>query len=302
MERRILCAWGAFALALALPALGNLSVARADVVPAVEPSSSSIEQAIRDGLELERNQDWAEALTHYEDAMRLFSKAELKSAEGAKLRRRMGVARLHFDLGRRYNDSSFYTELRGLSHATAIELYDEVLLSVETNYVDNPNWNSLLRNGTTGLSIALRDREFQKVNNVKPSYEVARKVIDRIWKTQIARDFRSRQQASDFVRWASRLVSQQTGVNPTTTVLEYACGATSALDIYSTFLTGNELDEVYSQIEGNFVGLGVELKPDDDTLLIDSVISKGPADRAGIRSGDRHSHVLLNNAYDVSYG
>ena len=287
MERRTLCAWRAFVLALAMLALGNLSVARGDSAPVVDSHSASIDQAIRDGLELERSQDWAEALTYYEDAVRLFSKSELKSVAGAKLRRRMGVARLHFDLGRRYNDSSFYTELRSLPHATAIALYDEVLQSVETNYVDSPNWNSLLRNGTTGLSIALRDREFRKINDVKPSYEVTRKVIDRIWKIQISRDFRTRDQVSEFVRWASHVVNQQTGVTPTTTILEYACGATSALDIYSTFLTGNELDEVYSQIEGNFVGLGVELKPDNDTLLIDNVISRGPADRAGIRKGDR---------------
>ena len=40
------------------------------------------------------------------------------------------------------------------------------------------------------------------------------------------------------------------------------------LDDYSTFLTRNQLDEVLSQIEGNFVGLGVELKAENGALLI----------------------------------
>jgi carboxyl-terminal processing protease len=44
---------------------------------------------------------------------------------------------------------------------------------------------------------------------------------------------------------------------------------------------------VYSQIEGNFVGLGVELKADNGALLILHVIPRSPAERSGILTGDR---------------
>ena len=43
-------------------------------------------------------------------------------------------------------------------------------------------------------------------------------------------------------------------------ILEFVSGAAAALDEYSGFLTGGQMDELFSQIEGNFVGLGVELK------------------------------------------
>jgi carboxyl-terminal processing protease len=62
---------------------------------------------------------------------------------------------------------------------------------------------------------------------------------------------------------------------------------TNALDPYSTFLTTGQLNEVYSQIEGNFVGLGVELKANEGSLLIVKVIAGSPAERGGIVSGDR---------------
>ncbi len=70
-------------------------------------------------------------------------------------------------------------------------------------------------------------------------------------------------------------------------ILEYTCGATTALDPYSTFLTADQLNEVYSQIEGNFVGLGIELKAADGALLIVKVIPGSPAEQSGIVAGDR---------------
>jgi carboxyl-terminal processing protease len=47
------------------------------------------------------------------------------------------------------------------------------------------------------------------------------------------------------------------------------------------------MDEIFAQIEGNFVGLGVELKTEPAGLLVVNVIGGGPADLGGIRPGDR---------------
>ena len=85
----------------------------------------------------------------------------------------------------------------------------------------------------------------------------------------------------------ARLAQQRLEIAPAAVVLEYLCGATNALDPYSTYLTPDQLNEVYSQIEGNFVGLGVELKAQDGGLVIVRVISGSPAEEAGVRAGDQ---------------
>ena len=69
-------------------------------------------------------------------------------------------------------------------------------------------------------------------------------------------------------------------------ILEFVSGAAAALDEYSGFLTGGQMDELFSQIEGNFVGLGVELKTEPAGLSIVNVIPGGPAHVGGIRAGD----------------
>ena len=69
--------------------------------------------------------------------------------------------------------------------------------------------------------------------------------------------------------------------------MEYACAAVGGLDEYSTYLTGDQLNDLYSQIEGNFVGLGIELKAAEGSLLIVNVITGSPAQRGGIKPGDQ---------------
>ena len=44
---------------------------------------------------------------------------------------------------------------------------------------------------------------------------------------------------------------------------------------------------MFSQIEGNFVGLGIELKAEDHSLLIVHVIPGGPAAEAGMLANER---------------
>ena len=70
-------------------------------------------------------------------------------------------------------------------------------------------------------------------------------------------------------------------------ILEYLCGATNSLDPYSSYLTPDQLREVYSQIDGSFVGLGIELKAQGGGLVIVRVISGSPAEQAGVKAGDR---------------
>ena len=58
--------------------------------------------------------------------------------------------------------------------------------------------------------------------------------------------------------------------------------------------------DLYSQIDGNFVGLGIELKAQDGALLIMNVIPGSPADKAGIKRGDRLTGVAGKTTKDLT--
>jgi carboxyl-terminal processing protease len=94
--------------------------------------------------------------------------------------------------------------------------------------------------------------------------------------------------------------SRRTGIPAQVVLLEYTCGAASALDAYSSFLTRDQYAEVMSQISGNFVGLGIEIRNEEETLLIVNVLAGGPADKGGLKANERIVQVNGKATVEVS--
>ncbi len=64
-------------------------------------------------------------------------------------------------------------------------------------------------------------------------------------------------------------------------------GMVNELDPHSSFMTEPEYKAFQEESEGKFAGIGVELDTRDGVLLVVAPIEGSPAERAGIRSGDR---------------
>ena len=263
------------ALLFAAPALAQLPT-----TISISDPQGEINELLRRGQQLEQQRRWGEALAHYEDAVRQHPKE-------ASLQQRFDTTRLHYDLERRYADRSFCDMVTRMSPERALGLYSQVLLKIESHYVDVPRWKDLVDHGARNFVMALGEPRFVERNLPRadrPSIEAFRNELPRMIGS---RTIGNRDDARDAVATAARLAEQRLGIAPSVVVLECLCGATNALDPYSAYLTPDQLNEVYAQIEGNFVGLGVELKAKDGALIIVRVISGSPAEEAGVRAGDR---------------
>lgn len=64
-------------------------------------------------------------------------------------------------------------------------------------------------------------------------------------------------------------------------------GMFSTLDPHSIYIEPEDNEEIQSQFEGKFQGIGVQFNIIDDTITVITAISGGPSDQLGIRSGDR---------------
>ena len=239
-----------------------------------------MQDVLAKGRELETNNRWGEALTHYEDALR-------EHRDHQPLRERHDLAKLHYSLERRYHDRSFLKSISALNRRQALSLYSELLQKTNSHYVNPPPWRQLAMRGTTALDVALTDRKFVSVNRLQASSEQIAQFRRDMYQMLGQRPVNNSRDLVAMAGDVARMAEKRVGLTPTTVILEFATAAADGLDDYSAYLTSDQLREVYSQIEGNFVGLGVELKAENGALLIVHVIPGSPAERSGIVAEDR---------------
>lgn len=193
--------------------------------------------------------------------------------------------RAHYDVSRRYDDSSFVRAATSLCKADALSVYEDVLLKIQAHYVLEPQWRNLAERGADTFLAAVEETAFQKLHQLNLADGEGQLRTDlRHWVQSTRLD--DRKQTRDLIDAIGRTVESRYGIPAAAAVFEFSCGAVTALDEYSGFLTTGQMEEVFSQIEGKFVGLGVELKTQASGLAIVSVIPEGPADLGGIRPGE----------------
>ena len=133
------------------------ATAQTRIVPPVSDSADQIDGVLRRAQKHEVEQRWGEALSVYEEALH-------EHPAEPTLTGRHTLAKIHYDLGRRYGDSSFLRTISTLSEKQALSLYSEVLVKIESHYVTSPDWAQLVARGTQGLTIALSEKPFQRQN------------------------------------------------------------------------------------------------------------------------------------------
>ena len=237
------------------------------------------ERTLENGLSLERARNWAGAIEAYHTALEHWpSRLDFS--------RRLRLCEIHFKLSRRYLDTSFRNVLLRLPHDQAVDLYDEVVERIQTNYVDPVPLEPLVRNGLDNLEVALRDPVFVKTNAPAASPERVDWLRDTLRQYRAQLNVPNRASAISLALLSSEAARQAIGMESTPVLLEFTCGACDALDDFTSYLTPDKLEDLYAMIDGNFVGLGVELKINKEGLLLVGVIRGGPAWEAGMKAGE----------------
>lgn len=242
--------------------------------------SDDLRRILEKGQSLERQSRWGEALSIYEDALRHYP-------DDKALQDRFHIARMHYDLLRRYGDRTFLDSVRNLNTTQAVQVFDEVLLKIQAHYVESPGWRELFEQGVRALAIAVGEPKFLAAHEVHLSAEAVASTARDLPLVARSETVTSRSAALAAATRLTQWLQERIGLAPKFAIMELVCGTVNALDPYSAYLTPAQLAELYSQIEGNFVGLGIELRPQDDALIVLRVIPGSPAEKAGIRPGFR---------------
>jgi carboxyl-terminal processing protease len=249
-------------------------------VTGVDQTPADPAAAVEIGLKHERSRRWLDAIDSYEHALKHFpDNAEIKYG----LRR----SKIQFAIERRYEDGSFESRLLQLPRESAFALFDKVVENVRMYYVEEVSATSFVAHGTESLYHALANEKFlahnlRQVDHARVAH--VREVLrERFWNRPVE-DFSV---ARDTVSEVANLVERELNLPATTVVFEYVFGGCNCLDDYSNFLTPDRLTDLHGNINGEFVGLGIEMKGDPGKgMFLVNVLPDSPAEQGGLHAGE----------------
>ena len=267
------------------------------ITVAASPSGAAAQtggerEAIRSGGQLERSEKWREAIELYEKSLKSWP-------ESQQLKYGLRRSKIHFGIERRYSDGSFETSLLRKSRNEALTLFDEVLHQVKSNYIKPISSTSFVAHGTESLYLALANKKFLKLHlrQTDPrKIERMRGILrDQFWNKLISQHTAAYQTVDQVCNYASSVL----GLPGSAVVMEYIFGGCNALDDYSNYLTPDRWDDLYGNIEGEFVGLGIEMKSESGKgLLLVNVLPQSPAAEGGMLRGE---HIVSINGSDCRH-
>jgi carboxyl-terminal processing protease len=253
------------------------------------PAPADEDAAVREGATLERSRRWVDAINHYENALKQFP-------ENRQLSYGLRRAKIHFGIDRRYADTSFDRVLLRKSQSDALALFDEIYSQVRNSYVDPISPTSFTAHGTESLYLALANEKFLTRNLPQANATAVARLRDTLREHYWNKNAEGSGQARALILDVCRLARSSVGLSETAVIMEYVFGGCNALDDYSNYLTPDRLDDLYGNIEGEFVGLGIEMQAEAGRgMLLVNVLPESPAAAGGMRAGE---YIVSINGVD----
>ncbi|WP_437192333.1 S41 family peptidase [Planctomicrobium sp. SH527] len=241
---------------------------------------SDVQAAVSSGTQLEDQRNWKEAIDFYKRALKQWPEQDALS-------RGLRRSQFQFSIARRYSDDTFIRSLKPMNMDTALALYDDVLINIQNHYVDPINTTSLVAHGTESLWLALGNPRFLEENLFGASddkvQKLRRELYDGFWNKPVNGVSGARKLVAD----VSELCSKSVGLETGPIVMEYIFGACNCLDDYSSVLSPGKKQDLFGNIKGEFVGIGIVMEASAGKgMSLSQVLPESPAAEAGLQRGD----------------
>lgn len=191
-------------------------------------------------------------------------------------------------LAARYGNPVVERFIKGTSPNRFADLYLETSRLIDSRHIEPSTYQARVDRAIQNLEHAVRLPEFQRVYglNLSPAQQQAfLRDLDGYAAGQRV------QSANDALRAMSGVASiagRDIGLPPAAVGAEFVYGATESLDEYSAFNPEAPAarPSASTGLEDSVVGIGVEIKPADNGVLVLKALRNGPAEKAGVQSGD----------------
>jgi len=238
------------------------------------------ETAVATGMQMEQERHWNDAIDHYKSALK-------KWPDNANLIYGLRRSQYQFSIERRYDDVSFRESLKTLPLDNGLQLFSSVHQMIQTHYVEPLDTTSIVAHGTESLWLALGNEKFLENNlfGADPARlkSLKKELRTKYWNKQVRGEY----EATNLIREICQLSMDRVGLDPGPVCMEYVFGACNCLDDYSNVMTPGRLRDLFNNIDGQFVGVGIVMEADlGKGMKLRQVLPDSPAQEGGLKSGD----------------
>ncbi len=261
---------------------------------------SSPREALEAGEEREDAHRYGDAIRLYEAALKRWKQEEVDDKDQPTAVKDLIYAlrrsRVHFSIDRRYTDSSFESKMLGMGRSEALNLLEEVLSRVQLEYVKQISATRYVAHGTESFYMALSNHRFAEEHLQSVAAEDIERVKGTLIRSYWNRRIGSRLEARTVVTEVCELAERELGLPAAAIVMEYVFGGCNALDDYSHLLTPDRYADLTGSIQGEFVGIGIEMVAEDGLgMKLIRVLMESPAEEGGLKPGD---HIVMIDGRD----
>ncbi len=176
--------------------------------------------------------------------------------------------------------------LRTASMGQITSLYQEASRLIDQRHVNPAAYETRTAHALNSLSEALEHPAFLQAVGARPNPTAVRQVQSQLASLAQSQPVRSSQQGVSVMQYAAQMVSQSLNIRAEAAALEFVNGSLDSLDKYSAYVPSATAAGPSAGLEEHIVGVGVELKTDDNGAKIVGVIDGGPAAQARLQRGD----------------
>lgn len=251
--------------------------------------------------ELRRQADQAEARGDWPQAVALYEQLPARARSQPEVRRRYVAAARHAQRVQRHRDPSYQHQAAQLTLSHALAIYEEVLHKLQGSFAERARAEvgRLYRHGLDELALALADPEFGRVY-LTAGGEAIREFQAQLADVWAERKVRRAREAALEAGLLAQSAEEALGVLPALVVLEMACGACTALDEHTLYLSPGRFAEMSASLKGEVIGVGIEVVAGAEKLMIARVLSASPAEMAGLKAGDFVLRLDGRDAVDLT--
>ena len=195
---------------------------------------------------------------------------------------------IEFKLSSRYGNPVVERFITGTSPDRLAQLYLETSQLIDSRHYEPSSYQARVDRSLANLQHAVRNAAFQRVHRLNVTAAAESAFDNEVKQYASTHPVRTTSDALRVMSGVAAIASRTLSLSPNAVAAEFIYGATESLDKYSAFNPEAPANapSASTGLEDHVVGIGVEIKPHAQGVLVVKPVRSGPADKAGIQPGD----------------